>query len=170
MFILPLSATGIKVTLLDIRKTNFLDNFEVKNRVFDACKLDERNLSLFKKERIRSLSCIHAIEHFGLGRYGDQIDPKAQEKFIFNVSKILSKNAIFYLGIPIGNNEIYFNSHRLMSLDFYINLVSRFFEVDSIFGIDPVKENKYTKLNFKKNYKFPKRNNFVAALLILKRK
>ena len=170
MFILPLSATGIKVTLLDIRKTNFLDNFEVKNRVFDACKLDERNLSLFKKERIRSLSCIHAIEHFGLGRYGDQIDPKAQEKFIFNVSKILSKNAIFYLGIPIGNNEIYFNSHRLMSLDFYINLVSRFFEVDSIFGIDPIKENKYTKLNFKKNYKFPKRNNFVAALLILKRK
>ena len=77
---------------------------------------------------------------------------------------------IFYLGIPIGNNELYFNSHRLMSLDFYINLVSRFFEVDTIFGVDPKKENKYTKLNFKKNSKFFRKNNFVAALLILKRK
>ena len=170
MFIMPLSAAGIKVTLLDIRETNFLNNFEVKNRVFDACKLDERNLLLFKKERIRSLSCIHAIEHFGLGRYGDQIDPKAQEKFILNIARILSKNAIFYLGIPIGNDELYFNSHRLMSLDFYINLVSRFFEVDTIFGVDPKKENKYTKLNFKKKSKLFKRNDFVAALLILKRK
>ena len=170
MFIMPLAAAGIKVTLLDIRKTNFLDNFEVRNTVFDACKLNKSNLIFFKKEKIRSISCIHAIEHFGLGRYGDQIDPNAQEKFILNISSILSKNAIFYLGIPLGDNEIYFNSHRLMNLNFYIRLVSRFFEIESIFGIEPNKENKFIKLNFQKNYDLIMKNDFAAGLLILRRK
>ena len=26
-----------------------------------------------------SLSCLHTVEHFGLGRYGDQIDPRGHE-------------------------------------------------------------------------------------------
>jgi hypothetical protein len=29
-----------------------------------------------------SLSCLHALEHFGLGRYGDPIDPRGHEKGI----------------------------------------------------------------------------------------
>lgn len=36
-----------------------------------------------------SLSCLHALEHFGLGRYGDPIDPKGHESGVCNMSRML---------------------------------------------------------------------------------
>lgn len=36
-----------------------------------------------------SLSCLHALEHFGLGRYGDPIDPLGHAKGITNMAALL---------------------------------------------------------------------------------
>lgn len=38
-----------------------------------------------------SVSCLHAIEHFGLGRYGDSIDPQGYRRGIANLSGLLNK-------------------------------------------------------------------------------
>lgn len=60
-----------------------------------------------------SLSCLHAIEHFGLGRYGDTIDPKGYKYGIANMSKLLNPDGRFYLSAPIGKERVEFNAHRV---------------------------------------------------------
>ena len=60
-----------------------------------------------------SLSCLHAIEHFGLGRYGDPIDPQGYESGITNMVKLLKPGGRFYLSTPIGQERVEFNAHRV---------------------------------------------------------
>ena len=60
------------------------------------------------------MSCLHAIEHFGLGRYGDRIDPEGHLKGFSNLVKILAKNGTLYISFPISNKpRIEFNAHRV---------------------------------------------------------
>lgn len=58
-----------------------------------------------------SLSCLHALEHFGLGRYNDPIDPKGFEKGLANMARLLKDGGIFYLFIPIGVERVQFNAN-----------------------------------------------------------
>ena len=61
-----------------------------------------------------SVSCLHAIEHFGLGRYTDPIDPDGYNKGFSNILKIVDTNGMLYISFPIGqSNEVHFNAHRV---------------------------------------------------------
>lgn len=60
-----------------------------------------------------SLSCLHALEHFGLGRYGDTIDPNGYKAGIRNMVKILRSGGVFYLSVPVGIERVEFNAHRV---------------------------------------------------------
>ena len=61
-----------------------------------------------------SLSCLHAIEHFGLGRYGDKIDVNGHINGFNNIIKMLSSSGKLYVSFPIGKrNEVHFNAHRI---------------------------------------------------------
>ena len=69
--------------------------------------------SLFSTEEgyCDSLSCLHAIEHFGLGRYGDPIDSRGYKRGIANMAKLIKPGGRFYLSTPIGQERVEFNSH-----------------------------------------------------------
>ena len=69
-----------------------------------------------------SLSCLHALEHFGLGRYGDPIDPRGFEHGLSNMSLLLKENGIFYLSVPIGIARVEFNAHHVFDPRIIINL------------------------------------------------
>jgi len=61
-----------------------------------------------------SLSCLHAIEHFGLGRYTDPIDVNGHIKGIKNLVGMVSDGGRLYLSFPIGQaDEVHFNAHRV---------------------------------------------------------
>ncbi|MEE9333181.1 MAG: DUF268 domain-containing protein [Granulosicoccaceae bacterium] len=61
-----------------------------------------------------SVSCLHAIEHFGLGRYGDPIDPQGHLAGVKNISKMVEKNGTLYISFPIGfADSVHFNAHRV---------------------------------------------------------
>lgn len=60
-----------------------------------------------------SLSCLHAIEHFGLGRYGDPINPAGHERGIANMALLLQPGGTFYLSTPIGRERVEFNANRV---------------------------------------------------------
>jgi hypothetical protein len=60
-----------------------------------------------------SLSCLHALEHFGLGRYGDPIDPLGSVAGLKNMSALLEPGGFFYLSVPIGIERVEFNAHRV---------------------------------------------------------
>ncbi len=58
-----------------------------------------------------SLSCLHAIEHFGLGRYGDPINPLGYQRGIANMAQLLRLGGTFYLSTPIGQERVEFNAN-----------------------------------------------------------
>lgn len=60
-----------------------------------------------------SLSCLHALEHFGLGRYGDPLDPHGFENGLQNMAALLKVGGIFYLSVPIGIERVEFNANRV---------------------------------------------------------
>lgn len=60
-----------------------------------------------------SLSCLHAIEHFGLGRYGDPVDPFGYKYGIANMAKLLKSSGKLYLSVPIGQERVEFNANRV---------------------------------------------------------
>lgn len=62
-----------------------------------------------------SLSCLHALEHFGLGRYGDPIDPKGYEAGIRNMARILRSGGVFYLSVPVGVERVEFNAQHVFN-------------------------------------------------------
>ena len=69
-----------------------------------------------------SLSCLHALEHFGLGRYGDPIDIQGHIKGFANLVKILKPNGILYFSVPIGDERIDFNSMRVFNITTILEL------------------------------------------------
>ena len=60
-----------------------------------------------------SISSLHAIEHFGLGRYGDSIDPSAYEIALKNMAHALQPGGLFYLSTPVGMEIVEFNANRI---------------------------------------------------------
>jgi hypothetical protein len=72
-----------------------------------------------------SLSCLHAIEHFGLGRYGDKIDTYGHEKGIANIASLLKPGGVLYLSTPIGIERVEFNANRVFSPSTIIDIAKR---------------------------------------------
>jgi SAM-dependent methyltransferase len=77
----------------------------------DLTKLD------FEDNSINSLSCMHTVEHIGLGRYGDPIDPNSDLKAISELKRVLAKNGSILFVVPVGKPKIEFNAHRIYSYE-----------------------------------------------------
>ncbi|SRR6266481_511935 len=67
----------------------------------------------FADDSISSLSCLHVIEHIGLGRYGDPIDPQGSVKAALELQRIVCPTGKFFLSLPVGRERICFNAHRV---------------------------------------------------------
>lgn len=78
----------------------------------------------FSDNSIRSLSSLHAIEHIGLGRYGDKIDAKGWQKALLEIQRVLQVGGKLYLGLPIGKECVYFNAHRVFDVNTVINTLN----------------------------------------------
>lgn len=64
---------------------------------------------------VDSLSCLHVIEHIGLGRYGDPVDPSGSIKAAGELVRVLAQGGRLLLGVPIGQERVAFNAHRILS-------------------------------------------------------
>jgi len=61
-----------------------------------------------------SVSCLHAIEHFGLGRYGDPIDPEGHVKGFRNICRMVAPGGRLYISFPVARKrQVVFNAHRV---------------------------------------------------------
>ncbi len=77
-----------------------------------------------------SISCLHAIEHFGLGRYGDPIDINGHLKGLQNIYQILKTGGKFYFSTPIGTQRIEFNAHRVFSIEYLMKLFEGKYQIN----------------------------------------
>ena len=84
---------------------------------------DLKKLS-FADNSIPSLSCMHTIEHIGLGRYGDEIDPQGDLKSINELKRVLKSGGDLLFVTPVGKSRIEFNAHRIYSYEQVIDFFS----------------------------------------------
>ncbi len=77
----------------------------------------------FADNSIESISCMHTIEHIGLGRYGDPIDPDGDRKAISELKRVTARGGTLLFVTPVGKPKIIFNAHRIYS---YAEIISQF--------------------------------------------
>jgi len=98
------------VTFVDIRPVSIqLEGF--------SCQEGSIVSLPYESETIGSLSCMHVIEHIGLGRYGDPLDPNGSIKACHELERVLSPGGMLYITVPIyGDNDtsmkVHFNGFR----------------------------------------------------------
>lgn len=71
----------------------------------------------FETNSIESLSCMHTIEHIGLGRYGDKLDSNGDLKAIEELKRVLKPGGSLLFVTPVGKPTVQFNAHRIYSYD-----------------------------------------------------
>ncbi|WMW22222.1 DUF268 domain-containing protein [Methanolobus mangrovi] len=119
LYFVSIVSAFIKIKFYDYRPANLnLSNLESEHA--DLTSLP------FLDESISSLSCMHVIEHVGLGRYGDPIRPDGDLKAIREIKRVLSQGADLIFVIPIGKPKIMFNAHRIYSYKQIINYFKSF--------------------------------------------
>ena len=105
-----------KIKVIDIRTLNInIENMEF----IQADMMSKLPDDLI--ESADSVSCLHTIEHFGLGRYGDPINADGHLKGFINLLSILKPEGVLYFATPIGPQRIEFNAHRVFSLLYLLN-------------------------------------------------
>ena len=106
-----------EVTIIDVRP------LLVKIEHLNFIQANATDLKEIEDNSIESLSSLHAVEHFGLGRYGDDIDPKACFTAMRSLQRVVKKNGKLYFSVPIGRiNAVYFNSHRIFKAQSILNV------------------------------------------------
>lgn len=104
-----LLAAGYSVLHVDIRDPDF------DWPHFDFRRDDMTTLATFADASVPYLSCLHAAEHAGLGRYGDEIDPRGMEKAMASLARVLAPSGRLYFAVPVGRQRVVFNAHRVCS-------------------------------------------------------
>lgn len=69
----------------------------------------------FADASVQSLSSLHVIEHIGLGRYGDRLDPDGWRTALGELARVLAPGGRLYLSTPVGRARVCFNAHRVFS-------------------------------------------------------
>ncbi len=101
-----LNISGVNVGFADLLKLPFADN------------------------SIKSLSCMHVVEHIGLGRYGDPVDYNGDLKSIAELKRVLAPQGNLLFVVPVGGNaEIIFNAHRVYT---YQQVITMFMDLKLI--------------------------------------
>ena len=83
-----------------------------------------------------SLSCLHALEHFGLGRYGDPADYNGHLRGLDNLRLTLKTGGKLYFSVPIGPQRIEYNAHRVFSICWLLKQFDGKYSVDSFSFVD----------------------------------
>ncbi len=71
----------------------------------------------FADDSVESISCMHTIEHIGLGRYGDPIDYDADIRAIEQLKRVLAPGGTLIFVTPVGRPKIEFNAHRIYAYE-----------------------------------------------------
>jgi hypothetical protein len=98
---------------------------EIELSSFSSGAQDLKKLS-FEDNSIESLSCMHTIEHIGLGRYGDELDPQGDLKSIKELKRVLKDDGHLLFVTPVGRPKIEFNGQRIYSYEQILDYFSPF--------------------------------------------
>ncbi|MCR4892623.1 MAG: DUF268 domain-containing protein [Lachnospiraceae bacterium] len=149
-FIANVLSFGQKVNLIDVRP------LDVNIPGVSFTRADATHLDGIDDGSIQSLSALCSLEHFGLGRYGDPLDPEACFKCFDAIQNKVDAGGHIYIAVPVGKEGVEFNAHRVFSPNTIINEFSRCilkeyavdFGTHIEYGVD------YNELNEAKDYEY----------------
>lgn len=88
---------------------------DIKLSGVDFIQADATELNGIEDNSIESLSALCSLEHFGLGRYGDPIDPEACFKAFKSIQRVVKPGGYIYIALPIGKDRVCFNAQRVFN-------------------------------------------------------
>jgi SAM-dependent methyltransferase len=119
LYFCTLVSAFIPVKFYDYRPADI----ELDNLVSEAADL----MALpFADASIQSLSCMHVVEHVGLGRYGDKLDPDGDLNAIAELKRVLAIGGDLLFVVPVGRPKVLFNAHRIYSYDQIVGYFAEF--------------------------------------------
>lgn len=127
----------VPVTMVDIRPLSLpLDTLSFRQGSILELPFEDGSLP--------SVSSLCVVEHIGLGRYGDPLDPCGTEKAIRELMRVLASDGRLYLSMPVGDrNVIAFNAGRVFALDYLLELLSPLVIVEQKFIVGKVLQDTY---------------------------
>lgn len=78
----------------------------------------------FADGTVDSLSSLHVIEHIGLGRYGDPVDPQGTSKAAMEITRVMAPGGCAYISVPIGRTRVQFNGQRVFAANDVVAMFS----------------------------------------------
>jgi SAM-dependent methyltransferase len=110
----------IPVTMVDIRP------LEVNLSGLSFAKASVVELP-FRDNSIDSISSLCVVEHIGLGRYGDPVDPFGSEMAIGELQRVVSSGGVILFSVPVDSQDrVYFNAHRAFTRHYVLELFAGF--------------------------------------------
>ena len=106
-FIAHLSCFMENIHLIDVRP------FDMNIPGVDFRQTDATEMGGVEDASVDSISALCSLEHFGLGRYGDPIQPDACFRAMKNIERVLRPGGHAYISVPIGYEHLEFNAQRI---------------------------------------------------------
>jgi ubiquinone/menaquinone biosynthesis C-methylase UbiE len=81
----------------------------------------------FPDKSLESVSSLCVIEHIGLGRYGDPLDPAGSIKAFKELMRVIKPGGDLFISFPIEEQSTtYFNAHRAFNEKEMLDLATGF--------------------------------------------
>ena len=107
----------VPVTMFEFRKPDIeLPNLTLREATVVDLPLADQSID--------SLSCMHVIEHVGLGRYGDPLDPAGMDRALRELCRVVAPGGLLYLSVPVGRERVAFNAHRISDAEGVVRKVA----------------------------------------------
>lgn len=119
LYFVGMASAFVPVTFCDIRKSGL---------PFRDIKEDRADLTSLPPSwtgTLQSVSCMHVLEHIGLGRYGDALDASGDRKAAAELARVLAPGGQLLMVVPMEDPpRVCFNAHRLYSYSQVMDLFS----------------------------------------------
>lgn len=116
--------------LCAIQSTEFIDIRPIETNLKNLKCIAGSVLDLpYSDYQVSSMSCLHVIEHVGLGRYGDPLDVLGSEKACKELQRVVALGGSLLVSTPVGRSRACYNAHRVFSPD---EIISFFDELELI--------------------------------------
>lgn len=105
---------GFVAHILPFVKVTYVDIRSLESEILGLTHIPGSVLQMpFEDDSIPTLSCLHVIEHIGLGRYGDPVNPTGHVEAAKELFRVLRPEGKLLLGTPVGRERLCFDAHRV---------------------------------------------------------
>ena len=110
LYFVSIASAFVRTEFYDYRPAELaIDGLRTASADLTALPFDDRS--------IESLSCMHVVEHIGLGRYGDRLDPNGDARAMSELQRVVAPGGSLLFVVPVGRPQLRFNAHRIYSLE-----------------------------------------------------